>query len=107
MFITAEVYDSKTSATHSQTWFYDAQRNFECHLPARRVGDSPDGRAMIFATDDRRVVTLAPDFRVVKTVRYLAGGRALAPRELFADLSLGLFADGKRLVLAGWSAKGR
>lgn len=66
------------------------------------AGDATDGRAMLFATDDRRVLTVAPDFRIVKTARYLLGDRALAPRELHPDLALGLFADGQRLVVAGW-----
>ena len=104
LFITVENYDSESyGPIRPRTWFYDAKGNFECRLPARRVGDAADGRGMLFATDDGRVVNIGPDFKMTKTRRFVAGDRVLTPRELFADLGLGIFADGQRLVLATWA----
>ena len=105
-----DVQESATWPTEERTWFFNRDADFLGWIRAERLADGSDGRTMLFRTKDNRIVTLDRHQRVLRVQRFVlpanAGNVAVhnaVPLELFADLHLGLFADGDRIVLARWS----
>ena len=87
-----------------KTWFFTRQGRFQGWVRARRLGDSADGRHMLFRLDDdSRVAALNPRLGVAGVWRFTwANGKTADAVQLFDDLRLGVFVRGGQLVLAGW-----
>jgi hypothetical protein len=77
----------------SRTWLFDAKGNYRGWIAGERVGDSADGKGMIFRLKDGRCVTVSPELKVTKTEHFaLTDGRRILPLELHPDIGLGVFA---------------
>jgi len=97
-----DVFLGAADAIDPKTWFFSSNGKCRGWIKAAYLTDAADGTSTCYCDGDNCVVTLDRDLKPRSATQFTLAGLAVKPVKLFADLKLGFFLSGERLVLARW-----